>query len=135
MSQPPQIDPISVMVAVASLVFASEVANVVGPYLIILFASSIGASFALKARPTTSRMSAVGFYFRVNGLAILLTYSIATFAHQYYPMKDVGTWFAPVSFAIGFVGDRWPAVFRWAVSKLSKFVDIMIKMRDGGGNV
>lgn len=135
MNQTSQIDPISVMVAISTLVFAQEVAHVVGPYLIILFSSSIGASFALKSRPVTSRWSAIGFFVRVNGLAVLLTYSIAMVAHKYYPEANVTTWFAPISFVIGFVGDRWPAVLMWAARKTSRLIDILIKMRDGGGHV
>lgn len=137
MNQGSHLDPISVLVAAASLLFAQEVADIVGPYLIILFASSIGASFALKARPESSKLSAVGFYARVNGLAVLLTFFVASIVHQYYPTANISTYFAPVAFVIGFVGDRWPSVFMWAARKLSKFVDMWIKSRsdgDGGGN-
>ena len=133
MNQTPQIDPISVMVAVSSVVFAQEVAHVVGPYLVILFASTIGASFALAARPPTTRLSAFAFFFRVNGLSVLLTYSIAVVVHHFYPLDTASSWFAPVAFAIGFVGDRWPTVMMWAARKFSRFLDIVIKMRGDGG--
>ena len=136
MNQPPQIDPISVTVAIASVLFAQEVAHVVGPYLVIVFASTIGASFALVARPRTTRARAVAFFFRVNGLSVLLTYSIAAIVNTRYPMDDLRAWFAPIAFTIGFVGDRWPAVMMWAGRKISRAIDILIKLRgDGGGNV
>ncbi|WP_315127214.1 hypothetical protein [Comamonas antarctica] len=134
MSQTPQIDPISVVVTMAGFVFAQEVAHVVGPYLVILFASTIGASFALAARPRSTISAAAWFFFRVNGLSILLTYSIASVANAGYPMDDQRTWFAPVAFVLGFIGDRWPAVLQWAAGKVSKLIDVLIKLRGDGGN-
>lgn len=133
MTQPPQIDPISVAVAVATVVFAQDVAHIVGPYLVIVFASTIGASFAMVARKPTSRLKAAAFFFRVNGLSILLTYSVAAIAHTYYPVDTAKDWFVPVAFCIGFVGDRWPALMTWAASKVSQLVDILIKLRGDGG--
>lgn len=135
MNQNAPIDPISVMVTMASIVFAQEVAHVVGPYLVIIFASTIGASFAVAARPREPLSSAAWFFFRVNGLSILLTYSISAAVHTRYPIDDMRSWFAPVAFIIGFIGDRWPAVMSWAVKKLSKLIDVLIKLRgDGGSN-
>lgn len=131
-----QVDPISVTVALATLVFAPEVARVVGPYLVILFASTIGASFALAARESSTKLNAALFFFRVNGLSVLLTHSIAYAVNLGYPVEDQQTWFAPIAFALGFIGDRWPAVFTWAAKKLSKLIDVLIKLRgDGGGHV
>lgn len=134
MTEAPQIDPISVTVALAAMVFAPEVAHVAGPYLIILFASTIGASFALKARARTGRLSAAMFFFRVNGLSVLLTYSVASAVNSRYPIEDLRNWFAPVAFSIGFVGDRWPAVMMWAARKGSRVIDILIKLRSEGGD-
>lgn len=134
MSTTPQIDPISVTVALAAVVFAPEVAHVVGPYLVIVFASTIGASFALAARPTTTRTNAALFFFRVNGLSVLLTYSISAAVNTKYPLGDLRSWFAIVAFVLGFVGDRWPSLLMWAAGKLSKFIDLMIKMRGEGGD-
>ncbi|MDH1827166.1 hypothetical protein [Delftia tsuruhatensis] len=131
----PQIDPISAAVAVASVVFAPAVAHVVGPYLVILFASTIGASFALVARERTSGFNSVLFFVRVNGLSVLLTYSVSAVVNAGYPIEDQRAWFSPVAFVIGFIGDRWPAVMGWAARKVSRLVDILIKMRgDGGGH-
>lgn len=134
MTSTQQIDPISAMVAVAAIAFAPEVAHFVGPYLVILFASTIGASFALAARPRMSHTNAALFFFRVNGLAILLTYSISAAANVSYPLVDLRSWFAIVAFIIGFVGDRWPTVLMWAAGKASKLVDVLIKMRGDGGD-
>lgn len=134
MTDAPQIDPISVFVALAAIVFAPEVAHVVGPYLVILFGSTIGASFALAARPKQARINDALFFFRVNGLAVLLTYSISAIVNMSYPLGDMRNWFGIVAFLIGYVGDRWPALLNWAGGKVSKLVDVLIKMRGDGGN-
>lgn len=135
MTEAPQIDPITATIALAAVVFAPEVAHFVGPYLVILFASTIGASFSLAARPQSTRTSAALFFFRVNGLAVLLTYSVSAAVNARYPLGDLRNWFAIVAFIIGFIGDRWSTILTWAAGKVSKLVDVLIKMRgDGGGH-
>lgn len=133
MSQTPQLDPVSVSVLVAAALFAPEVAHVVGPYVVILAASTIGASFALARREQTTRLSALWFFFRVNGLAVLLTATGAAIANVFYPMPDERTWFAPVALGLGFIGDRWPSVLSWCGAKISQLVDVLIKLKSGGG--
>lgn len=134
MSSTPQVDPISAAIALAAIVFAPDVAHFVGPYLVIVFGSTIGASFALAARPKSTNTNALLFFFRVNGLAVLLTYSISAAINISYPLGDLRTWFGIVAFLIGFVGDRWPTLLLWAAGKVSKLVDVLIKMRGDGGS-
>lgn len=127
-------DPLALFVALAAIVFAPEVAHVVGPYLVILFGSTLGASFAMVRREPTTLLGSYMFFLRANGIAVLLTYSIASVVNIYYPLDDMRTWFGVISFVIGFVGDRWPSLFTWAAGKVSKLVDVWIKMRGDGGN-
>ncbi len=133
MSQTPPLDPVSVSVIVAAALFAPEVAHVVGPYVIILSASTIGASFALARRKQTTRLSAMWFFLQVNGIAVLLTASGAAIANTFYPIPDERTWFAPVALGLGFIGDRWPSVLSWCGTKISQLVDVLIKLKSGGG--
>lgn len=133
MNQTPQLDPVSVSVMVAAAMFAPEVAHIVGPYVIILAASTIGASLALARREKTSRMSAMWFFLQVNGLAVLLTATVAAIANSFYPIPDERTWFAPVALGLGFIGDRWPSVLTWCGTKISQLVDVLIKLKSGGG--
>lgn len=132
MTQQQQYDPISLTIALATAVFAPEVANAVAPYLVIVFASSIGASFALASRETTTRLMAALFFLRVNGLAVLLTYTFAAFVNSLYPLDDLRSWFSIIAFGIGFVGDRWPLILDWAGRKLARAVDLLIELRAGG---
>lgn len=134
MNQTPQLDPVSVSVLVASILFAPEVAQIVGPYVVILASSTIGASFALARRQRTSRGGAIWFFVQVNGIAVLLTASVAAIANAFYPIADERAWFSPIAIALGFIGDRWPAVMNWGGRKISQIVDLLIKMKSGGGN-
>lgn len=133
MSQTPQLDPVSVSVLVAAALFAPEVAHVVGPYVVILAASTIGASFALARRKQTTRLSAMWFFFQVNGISVLLTATCAAILNAFYPITDERTWFAPVALGLGFIGDRWPSVLTWCGTKISQLVDVLIKLKSGGG--
>lgn len=130
---PPDIGIIALAGALASLVFGPEAAVYLGPYVVILLASTVGASFALARRDAGSRAGAIWFFLRTNGLSILLTVAIATAISGYHPALSERVLIAPIAFILGFVGDDWPPLFRWAAGKVNALVDILIKMR-GGGN-
>ena len=129
----PQSDPITLLVTLGTLVFAPDVAAHVAPYLIIIFSANIGAGFALAARPEGNRTGGAWFYIRVSGLAVVLTYGIASVVNLAYPLNDIRNWFGIVAFCIGLVGDRWMQVGTWAAGKLSMLIDVWIELRKGKG--
>lgn len=133
MSQPSITDIVGLFVFMAALLFSNEAANVVGPYMAIITAAAIGASFALGRRDKSTRVGAVWFFFRVCGLAALVTVGIATVAAAYHPNLSERALIAPVGFLLGLVGDDWPAIALWAGQKLNALVDVLIKLK-GGGN-
>lgn len=96
----------------ASFIFAPEVANVVGPYMVIIVGSAIGASFALGRREKSTRKAAFFFFLRIAGLAVLLTAGLAAIAHSFRPDLNERLLLAPIAILIGWIGDGWPAVFR-----------------------
>ncbi len=132
--QEPQIDPVAVAVAIAALMFAPEVASIVGPYFVIIVASTVGASFALARRSGTSRWSAMAFFLRVNGLAVLLTWAVASLVSAQIPSLEKSVLFAPVAIGLGFIGDRWPQVLTWVGERIRMVIDLMIKSKGGGPN-
>ena len=125
-------DIVGLCVFIATLLFSVEVAQVVGPYLVIIAASAIGASFSLKRREKSTRTSAIFFFVRVCGLAALLTVGVSTMVAGYHPSLSERVLIAPVAFIVGFVGDDWPAIAWWAIAKISAFVDVLIKLKGGG---
>ena len=77
-SQSPSItDVVGLGIFLAGLVYSPEVASIVGPYLVIIVAAVVGASFALKRRDKTTRLSALWYFLRVSGLAVIDTVSLA----------------------------------------------------------
>ena len=127
----PDISIVALAGMLASAIFGHEMAHVVGPYIVIILASTVGASFALARRPPETRASAVYFFLRTVGLAILLTVALASIVTGYYPEATEKALIAPIAFVVGYIGDGWPAVFKWASEKINAFIDALIKSREG----
>lgn len=107
MNQTPVVDIVGLLVLISSMMFSSEVAAVVGPYLVIVIASAVGASFAVARREKTTRTGAVLFFTRVVGLAVLLTVGVAAVVNIYRPDLSPRVVIAPIALIIGFIGDDW----------------------------
>ena len=120
-------DIVGLFVFLAALIFSREVAGVVGPYLVIMIASSIGASFALARREKTARTSAVWFFFRQVGLAVLLTGTCAALVNTYRPDLLPRVTIAPIALLIGFAD--WP----WVLGKVQRFVIGSLDLLRGKG--
>jgi hypothetical protein len=132
MSAPPSVvpDAIGLGIFLASVVYAPEVASVVGPYLIIIIAAVIGASFATARRDKSTRLSALWYFSRVTGLAVLLTVVVAGIWSSWQPSVSQRFAIVPVALLIGFFGDDFPYYAR-------RFVGIAWDMADkfrGKGN-
>jgi len=123
-SQPSVTDAVGFGVFLAGLVYAPNVAQVVGPYIVIVLASIIGASFALKRREKTARLAALWYFLRVAGLAVLGTVSLASIGSSYYSSLTERVLITPVAFLIGAVGDDWPALLRAIVRFMFRAVDL-----------
>jgi hypothetical protein len=124
MNQPPVVDIVGLFVFIAAILFSSEVAAVVGPYLVIVIAATIGASFAVARRERSTRASALFFFVRVVGLAVLLTVGFAAVASAYRPDLSPRVLVAPIALLIGFIGDEWGSVLGKAVRILYSAMDL-----------
>jgi hypothetical protein len=125
MNSPPTIpDAIGFGVFLASLVYAPAVAAVVGPYIVIVLASIIGASFAVKRREKTTRLAALVYFLRVAGLAVLVTVSIASAASSYYNSLTERVLITPVALIVGAIGDDWRALLHKSVRVIFSLVDL-----------
>jgi hypothetical protein len=123
-------DIVGLCILLASLLFSAEVAAVVGPYMVIILGSAIGASFALTRRERSPRLSAFWFFFRIAGMAVLLTAFLAAIVHSLRPDLNERVLLAPIAILIGLIGDGWPAVAR---KLMSMFWSVLDAMRGGKG--
>lgn len=130
MSPSSQLDPVSVLIALAALVFSPNVAAVVGPYAVIWIGATLGAYWALGVREPCTRAKALRFFLAINAMAMLLTVPLAVAARPYLPAALDEQWiFGPMALGIGLVGDRWPKVLWGLVS----FWRLRFRGADGDG--
>lgn len=125
-------DAVGFGIFLAGLVYAPGVAAVVGPYIVIIVASVIGASFAVKRREKTTRLAAAWYFLRVAGLAMLGTVSLASWASTYYEGWTERALITPVALIIGAVGDDWPQLLRAIVRGIFSSVDLFRPSKKGG---
>jgi len=121
--------PVHVFTQLASLVFGMSVAMVVGPYIVIGIGAMGGAAVMIMQRQGDGNIRAFIYFLASAAVAVLLTVPISMLvASLWEPIKD--QWlFAPVSFGLGYVGDKYPAIMSWIGSKISAFIDVLIAAR------
>lgn len=124
-------DAVGFFVLITAMLFGPAAADVVGPYVLIVAASVIGASFSLARRPPSGRWGAFWFFLRVVGLAILLTVVLSAWLASRYPSLSERSLLAPVALLIGF-GD-WPKLLATGVRALmSAIFKTLDGLRDRG---
>lgn len=127
-----QIDPVSAIVTVLALLFSPALADVVGPYAVIVLGAAIGGGWALSEREPGTRVEGLRYFMLNIGMALLLTVGFAELANRYLGMDTINWLLAPIAMLIGGVGHRWPAIGAWVVDGLRRFVDRRID--DGGSH-
>ena len=129
----PNIEPVPAVVAIVTMVLSPSLAEIVGPYLVIILGAVTGTYFRISQRGPMGRMEALGFFVITAGVAMLLTVPLCEIVQRYIPARIEAEWlFGPMAFSIGLVGERWPLIGQWAGRKLSKLVDALIRSRAGG---
>ncbi len=123
-------DVIGLFVLISTAIFSAEVSAVIGPYMAIVVAAAIGASFSLAKREKTTRVSALWFFLRVCGLAVVVAGGLSALLAKFHPILTERALLAPVAFIIGLVGDEWPSVVRWGL----EFVRDSVFRRRRGDN-
>jgi len=126
MSNQPIADVVGLFVFIAALIFSSDVAAVVGPYMVIVVAATIGASFKVARREKSSRLGAFLFFLRVVGLAVMLTAGAAAMLAAYRPDLEPRVTVAPIALLIGFLD------WRVALSKVTSILFATLDRVSGG---
>ena len=125
---PSHLDPVSVSIALASIIFGPALAGVIGPYAVIIISATVGAAWALGRRDPAARLSGAWYFLRLNATAVLITVSLANLAARWLGSDDSHWMLAPIALLVGCIGDDWPRVGRWLLMRASR----VIERRTGG---
>lgn len=131
MSSQTTTDIVGLFVFIAAFLFSNEVANVVGPYMVIAVAATVGASFSVARRDKDTRLGAVWFFAKLVILAVLVTVGLAALATAHYPALQERSLLAPIALLVGFVGEGWPAL----LGKVMKFLGGLLDLARGKGGI
>ena len=123
-----QLDPVSVAIALASVIFGPALATVIGPYAVIIVSATVGAAWALGRREPGARLGAVWYFLRLNATAVLVTAGMATLAGRWMGIAETNWMLAPIALLVGGVGDDWPRIGRWLLERAGR----LIERRAGG---
>ena len=106
------LDPVHVATLVFGGFLAPAVAQILGPYAVIVLCCTIGTSWALGRRPTSSRASALKFFLLMNGTALMVTTAAARGVANHFEVDDPNWLLAPVALMIGWIGHDWPSIVK-----------------------
>jgi hypothetical protein len=94
------------LVTLASTLLGPQFGPLLGPYLVIVLCSTVGAQWAILASPTMTRMDALLLMLRVSATAVVLTAMLAQLVGSYFNVP-VNEAYGAISFFIGALGHRW----------------------------
>lgn len=117
------LDPVSVAIALASILFGSSLAGIIGPYAVIILSATVGAAWSLGRRDPAVKLAAVWYFLRLNATAVLITASLANLVGRWFGLDDHTWLLAPVALVVGGVGDDWPMLGRWLLVRLGRLVE------------
>lgn len=124
-----QLDPVSVAIALASVLFGPSLAGVIGPYAVIIISATVGAAWALGRRDPAAKLSAAWYFLRLNATAAIVTVGLAKLTGLWLGIDDHSWLLAPIALVVGGVGDDWPRVGRWLLVRAGR----IFERRAGGG--
>lgn len=124
--------PVHVFTVIASSVFGVQMAAVIGPYIVIAIGAMGGAAVMIMQREGDGNVRAFVYFIAASMIAVLLTVSVSMIAASFWDAINATWLFAPVSFVLGYMGDKWGALLPWAGKKVNSLIDMLIAAREGG---
>ena len=118
-----QLDPVNVAIALCSVLFGPALAAVLGPYAVIIIASTVGAAWSLGRRDPGARLGAAWYFLRLNTTAVLITVGLANLAGQWLGHDDPTWMLAPIALVVGGVGDDWPRMGKWMIERAGRILE------------
>lgn len=105
-------DPYSFTVSVFSFFLGQQLGSLIGPYALIMLCSAAGSMVALGRRDPTKQPAGWSYIVVVMIMAFCGTWIVSVGLAKYVDWIEVDprTLFAPVAFALGFIGLDWDEV-------------------------
>lgn len=112
-------DPYSFVVSFVAFFVGQQLANLIGPYMLILVCALAGAQVALGRRDPNKKPAGWAFVSVVVAGAFAGTWIVSSIIAHYFSdsIGDPHTLFAPVAFIFGFVGLDWDEVLTWVLDR------------------
>jgi len=119
------LDIVTVSVVMAGLIFDPRIAEIVGPYAVILLGAILGGALSASRRGAATRVETLGYMALVVILALLVTVPLAEVTAAHIPVARVEprVLFAPVAAIVAGIGHDWPNVGRWVVGLVRGMVE------------
>lgn len=122
--------PVHVFTVIASSVFGVQMAMVIGPYIVIAIGAMGGSAVMIMQREGDGNVRAFIYFLASTMLAVMLTVPLSLAAATFWDAINAQWLFFPVSFGLGFLGDKWgPVILPWIGSKIGALVDVLIAAR------
>lgn len=100
------LSPAPAATVLAGLMFSSPVAEVIGPYSVIIVASMLGAGVGLLNREPAGRTKANVFFLLSTAFGILLTAPASYFLASHFDALKDHWLFTPVAISIGYYSHK-----------------------------
>lgn len=111
----PNIDIVTLAIALAAILFSPETSEVVGPYAVILFCALLGAGWSASRGTLNTTRSTLFYVLGIIGLALVITVPAAELVTSHWGLDRRWT-LGPVALVIGGIGKDWPSVGKWALN-------------------
>ena len=118
----PNLDPVEVAKYVASLAMSPALAQVVGPYSIIILSSILGAAVGLTNRDPLDRGPAFYYFARAILTSLLATVPIATLVATYFDGWEAQWLFIPAAAILAYMSGRWREVAGFVGDQLKALI-------------
>lgn len=118
----PQIDPVSVFVALLGVIVSAELAKYIAPYIVIGAAGLVGSAFALSRAEPVAGLRWIGYVAWYTTMSLLLTAPMAYGVNAWTGL-DVRWLLGPVSGLIAAIGHDWPRLGQWVVERLGRVIE------------
>lgn len=116
-------------VVMATAIVGPYAAEVVGIYLLIVFAALTGAAWSMGRHTFNKRWSAVFYFLRIVCIAVLLTVGITKIMVAYMDSVEADWLVAPVALIIVLIGDEWNRIFYWCFEAVSKIANTVLNKK------